>query len=111
MKTFFKWCGYLVVFSILMGLVLSFIVETKDDLSKFSANVSGWNNSLRFVRWALIASLVVFWSEICQFMAKYKELSSAQLEHAKTMKWRVIGALIVFEILIIESLPTKLIEG
>ena len=108
MKRFFQWCGYLFVFTILISLILSIFVETKDGAAKLSASVTEWQTSLRIVRWTAIAVLAVYWLEACQLLAKYKNLSPEQTERAGAMRWHVIISLIAFELLVIESLPSKI---
>lgn len=111
MRTFFKWCGYLVVFSILMALILSVFIETKDGAAKLVDSVTEWQTSLRIVRWTVIAALTIYWSEACQLLAKYKQLNHEQMERARAMRWHVIISLIAFELLVIESLPSRIFEG
>lgn len=111
MKNFFKWCGYLLVFTILISLILSIFVETKDQAAQLAASITDWKNTLRIVRWTAIAVLAVYWLEACQLLAKYKNLSPEQTERAGAMRWHVIISLISFELLIIESLPSKIFGG
>lgn len=93
----------LVFLLILIGAAVSWVIVyyTADDVANISQTLD-ISSKTRFIRWAVIGSIIIFWSEIIQFLGR-KKLSAEQVDRAKAMHWRVALALIAFEAIVVGS--------
>lgn len=60
----------------------------------------------RLIRWGLLGAIIIFWSDLVDLFKK--RLSDEQVFRAKNMHWRVAVALVVFEVLVVESALTMI---
>lgn len=93
----------LIFLLVVAGLAVGWVVVTgsADDVAN-TATTLDIVSKTRFIRWTVIGSIIIFWSEIIEFLGR-KQLTAEQIERGKTMHWRVAAALVAFELLVVDS--------
>ena len=83
------------------------IFATSDEVGHLSQNID-LSEQTRFIRWTILTTIIVFWSELIEFFGR-KKLLPEQVDIAKNMHLRVAVALITFELLVVESVTQYLV--
>lgn len=99
-----SWFKKSVIFLLMLAsaaVAWAVVFYTADTVANVSQTLD-MGSKTRFVRWAVIASIIIFWSELIQFFGR-KKLTVEQIHRAKAMHWRVAIALIAFEAFVVES--------
>lgn len=93
------------------ALVAVFFFATKsyEDVETIAETTSGFVDTLRWFRWGLILALAGFWPQLTSFIVTYKNLNQEQQARLAAFRWRVPLYLAIFELLVIESLPSKIL--
>jgi len=102
----------LVVISLGLVVILALLysaVKSDQQVSRLLDSVNNISSIARYLRWAVIGGVILFWNEIIDYLSITKGLDSAQGLRAKSMRWHVFLAVIAFEVLVVEALPAKLL--
>ena len=103
----------LVVISLGLVVILALLysaVKSDQQVSRLLDSVNNISSIARYLRWAVIGGVILFWNEIIDYLSITKGLDSAQGLRAKSMRWHVFLAVIAFEVLVVEALPAKLLS-
>lgn len=99
----------------LLGLIAVAIVayliaaNTTEEVSGMAVSASTLTDQLRPFRWGLIALTFLLWNHLVPLWGQWKNLSEERMEYAKSLRWRLLAYTVLFEVVIIESLPSKLL--
>lgn len=93
---------------IICGMILVAALNTHEEVVGFSQTVQSWESTLRLFRWTLLILVIAFWEKIIDLLAPVKNLTAEQVAYAKSIQWRVAVILVVFDLLVIEAVPAKL---
>lgn len=94
---------------VILGL-LNVAAQTSDEIAGMVETLSSFGSIARFVRWGALGAIIMFWDQIIDYAAKSKGLDEEQVKRAKAMRWRVAGFILIFDLLVIESLPARLMD-
>lgn len=92
------------------GFLLLAATQTHDEVAGLASATENLSSTFRYFRWGALILLITFWDNVVELYGGYKELSTEQLEYAKSLQLRVGTMLVAFDLLVIEGLPSKLIE-
>lgn len=84
--------------------------KTHNEVAGLAEATEQLNNTFRYVRWTALVLLITFWENVVDIYGSFRELSGEQIEYAKSLQLRIGVMLVAFDLLVIEGLPTKLIE-
>tara|TARA_R110001606_G_C15404703_1_gene654257 strand:+ start:47693 stop:48040 length:348 start_codon:yes stop_codon:yes gene_type:complete len=98
----------LVIIAILVS-VFYFATTSYKDVELIAGATSGFVDTLRWFRWGIIILLTALWPQITAVIVAYKHLEPEQVQKLAALRWRVPVYLVIFELLVIESLPSKIL--
>ena len=84
-------------------------VGTADSVAKTASLTGGLVEDLRLMRWGVIGLIILMWNKAVVVLASYRELSDERVAYAKSLRWRVAVYFVIFELVIIEGLPSKIL--
>ncbi len=90
--------------------LLNVVAETQETATALLQAMGSIESKLRYLRWLLLAVIIIFWDEIIQAIASYKKLDESQTLYAKNMRWRIAAYIIAFDIFVVEALPAQLLS-
>lgn len=112
-KSFFKKPivkGLALLGLIAIGIVTYLVAaNTAEEVSGIAASASTLTDQLRPIRWGVIAFTFILWDHLVLLWGRWKELSEERVTYVKSLRWRLLGYTVLFEMIIIESLPSKLL--
>ena len=93
--------------TLLTGLLLWNSVQTHSVIS-IREHIHQWQPVLSAIRWALISGLALAWPGICHWLVESGRVSVDKSRQLKALRWRIVGWLIVIELILGQSLLVKL---
>ena len=67
-----------------------------------------WQPILAGIRWALISGLALGWPGLCRWLVRSGRISIDKAQQIKALRWRIVGWLVVIELILGQSLLVKL---
>lgn len=92
------------------AMVLLAATQTHEEVAGLASATEHLSSTFRYFRWGALILLITFWDNVVDLYGSYRELSAEQIEYAKTLQLRIGAMLVAFDLLVIEGLPSKLIE-
>ena len=96
-----------VLLTLLVGLLLWNGVQTHSVIT-IREGIHRWQPILAGIRWALISGLALGWPGLCRWMAQSGRVSVDKAQQLKVLRWRIVGWLVVIELILGQSLLVKL---
>ena len=91
----------------LIGFVLWSSIETHS-VQTLREQIDHWQPFLAGIRWMLIGSVALGWPYLCRWMARSGDFSNDKVQHLTDLRWRVVGWLVVIELILGQSVLVKL---
>jgi ABC-type molybdate transport system permease subunit len=80
------------------------------NLDTFTNSVKEHVISFRFFRWGIIGSVFLLWPYLVACIGKSSSATAEQITQMKRKRFRILGWLILFEIIVCENFIGKLIQ-
>ena len=96
-----------VLLTLLVGLFLWNSIQAQSVIS-IREHIHQWQPVLAGIRWALISGLALAWPGICRWLVESGRVSIDKGQQLKTLRWRIVGWLVVIELILGQSLLVKL---
>jgi hypothetical protein len=93
--------------TLLAGFFLWSSVQTHSVIS-IREYILLWQPVLSVIRWTLIGGLALVWSGLCRWLVESGLINIDKAQQLKTCRWRIVGWLIVIELILGQSLLVKL---
>lgn len=93
--------------TLLAGFFLWNSVQTHSVIS-IREHILQWQPVLSAIRWALISGLGLAWPGLCGWLVESGRISIDKAQQLKACRWRIVGWLIVIELILGQSLLVKL---
>ena len=93
--------------TLLTGLLLWNSIQTQSVIT-IREHIHQWQPVLAGIRWALISGLALAWPRICRWLVESGRVSIDKGQQLKTLRWRIVGWLVVIELILGQSLLVKL---
>jgi len=94
---------------VIIGMILLAATNTHEEVASLAEATQDLNNVMRLFRWTVLVLIIAFWEKIVELYAPVKGLSEKQIAYAKSLQWRVAAILVVFDLLVIEAIPARLL--
>lgn len=93
--------------TLLAGFFLWNSVQTHSVIS-IREYILQWQPVLSAIRWTLISGLALAWPSLCRWLVESGCISVDKAQQLKACRWRIVGWLIVIELILGQSLLVKL---
>lgn len=93
--------------TLLTGFFLWNSVQTHSVIS-IREHILQWQPVLSAIRWALISGLEIVWPGLCLWLVESDRINAGKAQQLKSCRWRIVGWLIVIELILGQSLLVKL---
>ena len=93
--------------TLLAGFFLWSSVQTHSVIS-IREYILLWQPVLSAIRWALISGLALAWPSLCRWLVESGRFNIDKAQQLKAYRWRIVGWLIVIELILGQSLLVKL---
>lgn len=93
--------------TLLTGLFLWNSVQTHSVIS-IREHILQWQPVLASIRWALISGLALGWPGLCRWLVGSGRINIDKAQQLKALRWRIVGWLVVIELILGQSLLVKL---
>lgn len=97
-----------VLLTLLVGFLLWSQVHTHS-VQTLREQVDQWQPLLASLRWLLIGSVALGWPQLCRWLAWSGSISINKIQHLTAIRWRIVGWLVVIELILGQSVLVKLI--
>jgi hypothetical protein len=91
----------------LIGFVLWSSIETQS-VQTLREQIDHWQPFLAGIRWMLIGSVALWWPYLCRWMIRPGNFSNDKVQRLTDLRWRVVGWLVVIELILGQSVLVKL---
>ena len=92
--------------ALFVGLFLWDSVQTHS-VQVIRTRLDHWQLILTGIRWTLIASLALAWPRLCHWWTKAANLNSHKTQQLTTLRWRIVGWLVVIELILGQGVLVK----
>ena len=93
--------------TLLVGLLLWNSVQTHSVIS-IREGIQQWQPILAGIRWTLISGLALAWPSLCRWLVESGRVSIDKGQQLKELRWRIVGWLVMIELILGQSLLVKL---
>ena len=93
--------------TLLVGFFLWNSVQTHSVIS-IREYILQWQPVLSAIRWTLIGGLALAWPGLCRWLGESGRISVDKAQQLKECRWRIVGWLVVIELILGQSLLVKL---
>ena len=105
--------GFLVLglIAVLITLLVGFFLWNgiqSDSVQTAHEHIHRWQPILASMRWMMIGGLALGWPSLCRWLAQSGRVSNDKAQQLTTSRWRLVGWLVVIEMIIGQSLLVKL---
>lgn len=112
-KSYYLKKSLLWLLTVSLGLIVILILlviagQTHSQIASIVEAVGSFDSVARFIRWGLLGTIIMFWDQVVEYAGKAKGFSNEQIYRAKNMRWRVAAFILVFEIFVVEAVPSRL---
>ena len=83
--------------ALITGLVLWDSIQTHS-IQSIRNHLDHWQPLLTAMRWTLIGGVALGWSQLCRWWVRARELSHLEAHQLITLRWRIVGWLVVIEL-------------
>ena len=90
----------------LIGFVLWSSIETHS-VQTLREQIDYWQPLLNIIRWTLIGSLALGWPYLCRWVVRSGDFSNDKVQYLTALRWRVVGWLVVIELILGQSVLVK----
>lgn len=91
--------------------VTTVVMSTAGDVGGIAEKTPSFVDSARPFRIGFLILLFLFWNHVSAAFGYWKKLSKERIEYLKSIRWRVLAYVVLFEFFVIESIPSKLLGG
>lgn len=93
--------------TLLVGLLLWNSIQTHSVIS-VREYMHQWQPVLAGMRWMLISGLALAWPRFCRWLVGSGRINRDKSQQLKALRWRIVGWLVVIELILGQSLLVKL---
>ena len=93
--------------TLLAGFFLWSSVQTHSVIS-IREHILQWQPVLSGMRWTLIGGLALAWPGLCLWLVESGRINIDKAQQLNALRWRIVGWLIVIELILGQSLLVKL---
>jgi len=90
-----------------MGLLLWNSIQAQSVIT-IREHIHQWQPVLSAIRWALISGLALAWPGFCRWLVGSGRINIDKAHQLKALRWRIVGWLVVIELILGQSLLVKL---
>lgn len=95
-----------ILLALFTGLFLWDGVQTHS-IQTIRNHLDHWQPLLTAIRWTLIGGLGLGWPQLCRGWVRARNLSHLEAHQLITFRWRIVGWLVVIELILGEGLLIK----
>lgn len=92
----------------LVGMLLMYRLQTHS-MQSVSLQLESWRLLLAIVRWALLGMMSLCWPVLIKILIRIRLIDESRHIAAANLRWRVVGWLLLLELLVGQGLLAKLI--
>ena len=92
--------------TLLTGFFLWNSVQTHSVVT-IREHIHQWQPVLAGIRWIVISGLALGWPGFCRWLIRSGRISVDKAQQIKALRWRVVGWLVVIELILGQSLLVK----
>tara|TARA_R110000787_G_scaffold285955_1_gene402892 strand:+ start:20118 stop:20480 length:363 start_codon:yes stop_codon:yes gene_type:complete len=89
-------------------ILLNIAEHTHNHVASMVQSVSSFESFARYIRWALLGAIIMFWDSLVDYIGKVQGFDEQQIQRAKTMRWRIAAFIVAFEFIVVEAVPARL---
>ncbi|PCJ36261.1 MAG: hypothetical protein COA75_08515 [Cellvibrionales bacterium] len=93
--------------TLLTGFFLWSSVQTHSVVT-IREHIHQWQPVLAGIRWTVISGLALGWPGFCRWLVRSGRISIDKAQQMKALRWRIVGWLVVIELILGQSLLVKL---
>ena len=95
--------------SLFTGLFLWDGIQTHS-IQSIRNHLDHWQPLLTAIRWTSIGGLALGWSQLCRWWVRARKLSHLEAHQLLTLRWRIVGWLVVIELILGQGVFIKAIS-
>ena len=92
--------------ALITGLVLWDSIQTHS-IQSIRNHLDHWQPLLTAIRWTLIGGLALGWPLLCRLWIRARKLSHLEAQQLKMLRWRIVGWLVVIELILGQGVLSK----
>ncbi len=97
-----------ILLSLFTGLFLWDGIQTHS-IQSIRNHLDHWQPLLTAIRWTLIGGLALGWPLLCRWWVRARNLSHLEAHQLITLRWRIVGWLVVIELILGQGVLIKAI--